>query len=412
MAPRAASMKTRLKKLGKSWKDSAEEVGSGSGPDIDDGFYKMRLTKAQVTENANHGNLQVYWDWEVVDGEFAGTHVPQWNNLEHEVGLSIAQKTIVRLGFDVPDDVTELEDVLEELTDTQPIARCKVQTVEKDGWENVNLYVNKLLEGGGDVEPTTAGNEEPDDNDEPAFAEGEAVKVVDNGTEYTGKVISCSDTEVVIDFDGSEETWSLDDVESAEEPDEPATPAEPDVPEGVTVTCVEDGETYTGTVVSTDPDLKVAVVDFGEYGEEEKAWDVLDVHAAASDDTPDEPAAASDEKDPGFESGDMVQYTDEDDGSTVTGKVIRLMQDEEEAVVEVDGEQFAVPYDMLSKADAAGGSDDDGDEVDVGTRITWEYRGKDLVGTVKEVLDDGVRVKRDDTGRITKVNDGDYYLAD
>lgn len=47
--------------------------------------------------------------------------------------------------------------------------------------------------------------------------------------------------------------------------------------------------------------------------------------------------------------------------------------------------------------------------IDVGSRVTWEYKGETLAGEVTELLDDGIRVKRDDNGRITKVNDGDYY---
>jgi len=91
--------------------------------------------------------------------------------------------------------------------------------------------------------------------------------------------------------------------------------------------------------------------------------------------------------------------------------------EEEEAEEEAEEEEEEEEEEEAEEAEEAEeeeSDEDEDEEVDLkeGDTVQWQYRGKTLQGVVVELLDDSIRVKRDDNGKVTVVADGEYAVVE
>jgi len=158
----ASSFAERLAELQGSW-ESAEEGWDQIPP----GQYTMRLQSAAVEESASSGNMQIHCEHLIVEGDHAGEVVHDYLQVETPLGPRFIKIWIDVMGFEVPEDLTELEEVVAAISDAAPTYIAKV--TEKDGFTNVR--VQRLVDEGEEPDEPAAGEE---DNDSGEADQGEA----------------------------------------------------------------------------------------------------------------------------------------------------------------------------------------------------------------------------------------------
>ena len=245
------SLKSKLKKLKKGWKEAGKREDGGFENPVDDGVYMMQITVAELGES-QAGRLQIHWGYTVLEGEYAGETVHDWDGLESENNLFHVQRKLARLGYDVPDDPSELEDVIVAIAEAQPVVKGKVKT--KD--EFTHVYVNKLITAeGGPVPEKGSDSEEADtdedDTEEISLAEGMRVSLTWKGDACEGEILEFTDddTKARVQIDDGpkvrlavEKLDPLEDEDTPEEPDEDEEEEDEDEPEDVDVEEDEDDD--------------------------------------------------------------------------------------------------------------------------------------------------------------------------
>lgn len=198
----------KLAKAMKAWKKAKERK-----PDYDnvvtDGVYTAKLIRAEMGESQGSGRLQVAMRAVISSGEYKGENVNWYPGLETEDNIMYFQRDLVRLGKEVPDDPSDLEDVLKELEEEEPTIRIQLKT--KGEYQNVRIL--KLV---GADEEDEAESEEPSDEE----AETEAEDTAEEDAEEEAS----EEAE-----EASEEEEPAEEEEKAEAEEEPE--AEDDVPE-------------------------------------------------------------------------------------------------------------------------------------------------------------------------------------
>lgn len=147
------SLKAKLNKIKQTWKDLYEtSKGETAYPVFEDGRYVAVWKIAEVNESKASGRLQLHLGFEVKEGEHKGEYVHTYIGLDKEVSIGIALRTLVRLGVEVSEDITELDNILEEATKEPKLVRIRLKT--KGEYQNV--LVDKLLGKAGDEDVVEA----------------------------------------------------------------------------------------------------------------------------------------------------------------------------------------------------------------------------------------------------------------
>ena len=140
------------KKLGQyndMWKK-----GKDQGGDLPEGQYLLQLESATLRET-KAGNLGISVKYLCVEGEYEGSTVSEFKNITSGKGPYFVAQWFGALGFDAPDDIEDIEDLLIEMADQAPIANC---TVKVSG-DFTNIYVNEL-------DDSAPEDDDDDDDDE------------------------------------------------------------------------------------------------------------------------------------------------------------------------------------------------------------------------------------------------------
>ncbi len=124
----------RLKRMQEQWDAGTPEWGSN----VEDGVYLMQLEDATLTESMSSGRLQIARRHIILEGQFQGEVVRDYQQLETENGPYFIRQWIQKMGWTPPEDVGRLEPILEEMTAAGPIYRARVQT-SKEGFTNVRV---------------------------------------------------------------------------------------------------------------------------------------------------------------------------------------------------------------------------------------------------------------------------------
>jgi ribosomal protein L12E/L44/L45/RPP1/RPP2 len=137
------SFKARLRQM----KSRFEEARSARSAfeDLPDGRYVSKITKAYLHESES-GKMFAVFSFTVIEGEEKGEVITDWNNLDHDVGLRIFCEKVKRLGSDLPDDPTEIENVLKEIAGDRPTVRLRLKTRKTDKGEFQGKNIERVLE--------------------------------------------------------------------------------------------------------------------------------------------------------------------------------------------------------------------------------------------------------------------------
>jgi len=133
----------RLKKLRENWKESMENIG-GMNDAWDDGRYKFQLQSAEIVDAESSGKMMIAIEHYCTEGEMAGEVYREYLQLETKWGPFFVMQRIQQLGREVPENPEDIEEVIAEIAEANPIYEATIKT-NKDDYKN--LKVVKLLEG-------------------------------------------------------------------------------------------------------------------------------------------------------------------------------------------------------------------------------------------------------------------------
>ena len=179
------ALKKKLQKAQNNWQGARERAKETSGfTEVPDGRYLAHLTNAQIGESRSSGRLQIQWTWTISDGEFEKDTKLDFDGLETEDNLVFLGRKLARFGYELPEDITAINDILEELIDKQPLARIRLKT--KGEFQNV--YVDKLMrsvsdDGDDESEVVPFGSDDDADDDAEIEADDGAGDEVDDASD-------------------------------------------------------------------------------------------------------------------------------------------------------------------------------------------------------------------------------------
>ena len=140
-------LKNKLKKAQNDWENARSKAKETTGfTEIPDGRYLANLTDGVIGESKSSGRLQIQWTWTVADGEFEGDTKLDFDGLETEDNLVFLGRKLARFSYELPEDITEISDILEELIEKKPMARIRLKT----RGEFQNVYVDKIIQSSSD----------------------------------------------------------------------------------------------------------------------------------------------------------------------------------------------------------------------------------------------------------------------
>lgn len=255
-----SEFKNKLKGMQDVWED-----GKDSGPgDVPEGTYTMQLQGLEIREAQSSGKLYINREHLIIDGEHEGEVIYDIMSLETPRGPYFIAQFINKLGHEVPDNVSELPEVLESIVACAPIYNA---TVKKSG-DFTNVRINDVLE---------ESTEEPDEK--PA-------------AKAKAKVQAKAKAKAKVEPEVKDEGWEIGDSVSFEDADEGSISGTIVAFDGEEVHV----ETAEGSVYAVDAEDLTAVEDAEAVTEDEtedlltdalalaQAYDVEDV---SDDDTID-----------------------------------------------------------------------------------------------------------------------------
>ena len=247
--------------------------------DLPEGVYSMIIQSAEVKRTKTSGKLRATFQFVVAEGEHEGASQYDGFMLDGDspVGMSMLKQLISKLGYEVPEDFSDVNDVLNDITNANPLVSGEV----KRKGDFTNVRVLELLEA---ADGSDEGATDDDDDD------------------------------AVEDTDGAEDDEAGEEAEEGEEEGEEESEddevEEVELAVGVAVSLEVEGDTYQGAVkkirkngnvdVETDeevfedvePDLLTIVTEEGEEeGEDTEQATAVELAAAhgidgIEDDTP------------------------------------------------------------------------------------------------------------------------------
>lgn len=193
---------------------------SASASNVPEGKYMFKIESAKYNEGAKGPNIKTLL--KVVGGneEVVGEVITQFDNLATEQNMSFFKQKLQRLGIDIPEDFTEIEDgtVCEAMEGLTFEGEVKV----KGGF--VNVYVNKLVDD--DMDDEEDEDLEDEDTEEEDSDDAEEDSEEDNDEEESEE--EDEDEEEAEDDDDSDDS----DEESEEDAEEESDSEEGDEGEG------------------------------------------------------------------------------------------------------------------------------------------------------------------------------------
>ena len=114
------------------------------------------MTGATIGESKSSGRLQIQWTWTIVDGEHEGDTKLDFDGLETEDNLVFLGRKLARFSYELPEDITEIADILDELIEKRPLSRIRLKT----RGEFQNVYVDKIMQASSSDEDDDASDDD------------------------------------------------------------------------------------------------------------------------------------------------------------------------------------------------------------------------------------------------------------
>jgi len=178
--------------LSKAWKDGyAKKDEFVGGFEPEDGRYMAAVTLAERGDSKASGRDQITMEYTFLDGDYKGRSTRSYDGLDRPEGIPYVMKRIQALGFEVPEDLDDLEDVLKKITRKRPQVRILIKS--KDGFRNI--YIDKVM----DEEDEVDDNNEEQDGSESMHNETKVTKEEQssNGTS-TVNAVSTEEEEISV----------------------------------------------------------------------------------------------------------------------------------------------------------------------------------------------------------------------
>lgn len=134
----------KLQEANKLWNESkqaAEEMGSGFGNELADGRYLCTIVGAELGEAQTSGRLQVIWKFKILEGDEKDQETWAFQGLDTVQGQSFFHRDLARLGYEAPEEISDLSPVLKQIVKAKLILYVQVKT--KGDFQN--KYINKLV---------------------------------------------------------------------------------------------------------------------------------------------------------------------------------------------------------------------------------------------------------------------------
>jgi hypothetical protein len=116
--------------------------GKDAMPGVPDGLYTLQLQEAVLKESESSGKLMITRTHLVLDGDYQGETIKDFLSLETEKGPYFVAQWVEQMGYEVPDNVEQLEDVILAISGANPVYTGNV----KRSGDFTNVRVKELLE--------------------------------------------------------------------------------------------------------------------------------------------------------------------------------------------------------------------------------------------------------------------------
>ena len=205
-----AVSKSEKQTLSKMWNKA-----SSSTSNVVAGKYIFKIESAKYNDGDKGPSIREILKVTGGNEEFIGETVSVFNNLSTEQNMSFFKQKLQRLGIDIPEDFTEIEDgtVCEEMEGITFEGELKI----KNGF--VNVYVNRLVDADDEDDDSDEDDEEEDskegkDAEEPEDSEDE------EDEEESDEEEEEEDEDAADEEDSEEEESEEDSAEESEENDD------------------------------------------------------------------------------------------------------------------------------------------------------------------------------------------------
>lgn len=133
---------SRLDGMNQQYSESKNQADSMfGGVKVPEWTYIARLQKAVIKESQSSGKLMIRREHIIVEGEFLGMVIYDNMQLETPMGFAFVRRWLDLLEYQAPEKPSDLEDILEAMTDEAPT--CKIQV--KHSGDFINVSVVELL---------------------------------------------------------------------------------------------------------------------------------------------------------------------------------------------------------------------------------------------------------------------------
>lgn len=218
-----ADLKKLLAGAGKSWKTAKKRVTDtekGGFEEFPDGLYDAQLIGAEIGESKGaKARLQVDFSWRFMDGDLEKKVKHDYQGMNTEDGLFYLGRRIEELGYEAPDDLGDLPEVLKAIVKEKIAARIVLKT--KGEFQNV--YIRKLLGDDADEDVEETEEDETDTETEAEESDDEETEEED-GEEEAEEETEEEDGEAEEEEETEEEETEEEEAEEGEEEVEQAAP--------------------------------------------------------------------------------------------------------------------------------------------------------------------------------------------
>ncbi len=194
----------RLKGMQDAWTQGRE-----AGPGVPNGIYTFQLQGASLGES-QAGKVMITRKHLIVEGDYQGEAVTDWLSLETDFGPKQIARWIDAMGYEVPEDVSDLEDTIAAIASEAPTYTGQLKNRD----DFVNIRVRELVEdAGGEAEAPAAGTTEAEGEEpeagETEFSTGDSVTFSDDeGNVVSGTIQSIDGADAKVQ-DEANDLWEV-----------------------------------------------------------------------------------------------------------------------------------------------------------------------------------------------------------
>jgi hypothetical protein len=182
------------------------------------------------------GGLMIHWQHYVLEGAHAGEVAHDFSQLtsESDFPIRLLRARIAMLGYTVPDDLMEYEELIPQIANAKPtysmriehadgFARCKIEALLES--RGPAMAAHAAQEARQSISPQATAPAPVEDEEEPGVDVGSEVSFVASGVTYVGKIDSFQGNEAAVDVPGEVDLFGvpLEELTLVDGAEEPAT---------------------------------------------------------------------------------------------------------------------------------------------------------------------------------------------